>query len=153
MHEAEYIENKGELMDTAQDNILHIIDSPPKAIKSFSAAQALHALNADFFGEAACRQWILKTLHPDGAFCPHCQSAVSNISAAKFWNMQYMACRACGKRSLATKGTILHNSSLSMRQAFALACLIALGLSNKQIAEIVGIHPDSVRLWRLRLNG
>lgn len=95
----------------------------------------------------------MKILHPDGAFCPYCHFELTNGSAEKFWAMQYTTCRACGKRFLATKGTILHNTSLSMRQAFALACLIALGLSNKQIAEIVGIHPDSVRLWRLKLNG
>lgn len=151
----EHIENKEETAykdDEAQDNILSATDSPVHVIKSFSTQQAADALSVAFFDEAVCRQWVLQALHPNGAFCPHCRAALKNESGVKFWNMQYTTCHACGKRFLATKGTVLHNTTLSMRQAFALACFIELGLSNKRIASIIGIHPDSVRLWRLKLD-
>lgn len=150
MNETEHIENKEQSTDTGQDGILSAISAP---IKSFSAAEVLQSLTAKYFNEEACRQWILETLHPDGAYCPACKNKITDdITRNNFSAMRRCKCKHCGKWFSATVGTILHNSQLSMRQAFALAVLISLGLGNKQIAKIIGIHPDSVRLWRLRLN-
>lgn len=157
MNQTEHVGNKEEstvIAASTQDVSSSTSVAPIHIIKSFSASQAYQSLSADSFDEAVCRTWILKTLHPDGAFCPHCHSELTGESTIRnFWSMTYTTCRDCKKRFLATKGTVLYNTSLSMRQAFALAVLVALGIGNRQIAEIVSIHPDSVRLWRLRLNG
>jgi transposase-like protein len=123
------------------------------SIKSFLPADSLKAFNDTVLSEDACRRWFLGKLHPDGINCPRCKKEITSGTTVKnFWSMKRCLCNHCGKRFLATDGTILHKSRLSMTQVFALAILLALGIDNKSIAGIIGIHPDSVRLWRMRFD-
>lgn len=158
MEMIEHIENQGVAevneMQTEQNALSEPTNSETAhaAIKTFSTNGALQTFNADFFAEDVCQAWILKALHPDGAYCPRCGQRIEDeITLKNFWMMLRCKCKSCQKWFTATVGTILHNSQLTMRQSFALAVLMALGLTNKQIAGIIGIHPDSVRFWRMRL--
>ena len=79
------IKEKNDLLNNnAQDILSTITDSQNiTVLKSFSVDQAIDALHINFFDEAACHSWILKTLHPKGAFCPHCKTELKNESAVK----------------------------------------------------------------------
>ncbi len=121
-------------------------------IKNISVSKTLNSFTADILDEDRCRKFILDALHPDGIFCPQCRMRLQDERTVKnFYTGKRCLCKECGKKFFPTHGTVLHKSSLSMSQAFALAVFIALGASNKQIAGIVGIHPDSVRIWKMRL--
>lgn len=121
--------------------------------KHFKPSEALNECNADFFSEDRCREWILKKLHPEGAYCPFCRNKITDETTLKnFWTLKRCVCKNCNKWFSATYNTIIHGSHLTMAQAFALAVFLALGIDNKQIAKIIGIHPESVRIWRSKFN-
>ena len=104
--------------------------------------------------EDTCRRWLLELLRPDGTTCPKCKNKIADETTVKnFWSGRRCTCKHCGKKFYATHGSILAHSSFSMRQIAFMIILIALDISNKQIADIIGIHPDSVRLWRMNING
>lgn len=122
-------------------------------VKSFSPEKALEALSANFFREDACRDWLLKTLHPDGAHCPGCGTRLEDKkSVHNFWNLRRCECKVCKKWFSATSGTILHGAQLNMRQTFLLIFLLSLGIDDRKIAEICGISSGTVRLWRMRFS-
>lgn len=138
-------------IDIQGDFSMNEMQSEQSGVKSLSPVDSLKALTSAVLTEDACRHWILSCLHPNGINCPQCKSRLTDETTVKnFWQGKRCHCKVCKKRFFPTDGTILHRSRLSMKQSFALAFLIALGVENKKIAEIVGIHPDSVRLWRLR---
>jgi hypothetical protein len=113
--------------------------------------EAFQALNVNFFDETRCRDWILKKLHPAGAFCPGCQQAIDDDRRLyHFWNGDRLNCRHCGKYFTALTGKIFSGSHLDFRGLFLLAVLSGSGTSDKTIAVKLNITPESCRLWRLK---
>lgn len=72
-----------------------------QGLKTFKAEEALKALTVDFFNEKACRDYVLRRLHPDGPQCPGCGRRVNNeISINNFWELRRCECKHCGKCGL-----------------------------------------------------
>ncbi len=113
---------------------------------------ALHEFSSRVLSEEACRLWILQRLHPAGAFCPNCQTALKRRAELSFWEGKRTYCKFCEKQFSVTTGTILANISMNMREVFLLLVLIAMKVDKKEIARILNIHPDSVKNWEKRLN-
>lgn len=123
-----------------------------QGFKTFSPEAVLKAFTVQCLREDACRDYILKTLHPDGAHCPECGSTLeSEATIRNFWEMRRCQCQVCNKWFTATTRTILHNSQLDMRQFFVLATFLPIGMPIEEIARIAGISPGTVRLWKLKL--
>ena len=116
--------------------------SPESALKDF-----LFVLSQE-----NCRKLILPRFHPDGAYCPVCHQMIGERAKESFWAGKKIHCKSCGKWFSATTGTILNNTKLDYKAIYLLLVLPALGLDNREIAGIIGIHRDSVRNWRKRLN-
>lgn len=127
-----------------------------RALKYFTTRQAAAAFTSDFLDKEACRAWILKRLHQD-ARCPDCRAAVEGAASKQnFWAGARCICRHCGRKFMAVSGTFLQGSQLHFRQVFMLAVLINLqnsGLDIKRIASIIGISPDTVRIWIKKFGG
>jgi transposase-like protein len=113
--------------------------------------EAFEALNADFFDEARCREWILKKLHPGGAFCPVCQRSINDGRRRyHFWNGDRLNCEHCGKYFTALTGQIFSGTHLDFNRLFLLAVLTGAGIKDKIIANKLKLSPESIRLWRIK---
>lgn len=115
----------------------------------FSARDVLEVFNVNFLDYEFARMWVLKRLHPDGTHCPGCGiPPLSNEFMQRFWQGKRMRCPQCGKYFTALTGTFLSGCHLDFRGVILLAVLLALGIHDKQIAAIVEMSSENVRLWR-----
>jgi hypothetical protein len=113
--------------------------------------EAFEAFNAEFFDETKCKEWILKKMHPEGAFCPRCHTAIEEDRRLEhFWNGERLHCLACGKYFSALTGTILSGVHLDQRRLFLMITLCGAGINDKIIAKKLNISPESCRLWRIK---
>ena len=108
--------------------------------------------SADFLNETACRLWILKRLHPEGPHCPACTISVHNKFEQRFWMCARLRCR-CGKYYTALTGTFLSGSQFSFAEIILLAMFFSLHISDREIADILDISAENVRLWRHKFEG
>lgn len=117
--------------------------NPTTALKSFSSFM---------ISAKASRYWFLSKLHPDGAYCPHCNRKLTGERAIKsFWDGRRTWCKSCQKQFYATTDTVLNNTELNFQKLYLLLVLSALGIQEKIIAEILNIHPDTVKKWQRKL--
>lgn len=106
--------------------------------------------NANFLDYEFARIWVLKRLHPDGAYCPGCGVAVHENKMQRFWSNQRISCRVCGKYFTALTGTFVAGCQMDFRSLILLSFLLALDVNAQIIARIIGISKENVRLWRLK---
>lgn len=119
----------------------------------FTSSEVAGIFGSNFLDEEVCRQWILKRLHPVGAFCPVCGFRLSGRQAARFWQDKPVCCPECGKTFTARTGTILAGKNLSYQEIILMAWLMARNYSNIEIADVIGCNRETVRLWRFQLEG
>ncbi|MBI5598407.1 MAG: hypothetical protein HY890_01565 [Deltaproteobacteria bacterium] len=109
---------------------------------------------ADLLDEAACRAWVLETLHPRGAHCPGCAARIEDATTLKnFWAGRRCACK-CGRWFTALADTPFHGTQLSYGQICliaALADIMATGLSVFKISAAAGVSDDTARVWIKKL--
>ena len=114
---------------------------------------ALADFNAEFLNEQMCRWWVLHRLHHRGVFCPPCSRQVCDgAQLQSFWSLKRIKCRDCSKFFSARSGTFLSGSHMDLTQVFLLTLLVAMGVENGLIAEILSCNPETVRLWRARFD-
>jgi len=116
----------------------------------FIPSDVLQVFNAHFLDYDFARLWILKRLHPAGAFCPRCGVPVPNHKLRRFWSAGRLSCLTCGKFFTALTDTFIAGCQLDFRNLVLLSVLLALGVHDRQTAAIVGMCPDNVRLWRYK---
>ncbi len=119
-----------------------------KHSRLFAVSEVAAIFGPNFLDDEVCRQWILKRLHPAGAFCPSCGSGMQGRASDRFWQGRPVTCAGCDKDFTARTGTILAGKNLSYREIILVAYLMARGDSNTDIAETVGCNRETVRLWR-----
>ncbi len=118
-------------------------------IRAFTTKQALSALSVKFFSDYECRGWIIKNLHPEGAFCPGCRKEIlDETTLSNYWNGRRCKCKSCGKWFSAFSGTFLQECQMDERKIFILAILTELNLHKNEIARILDINPATVRIWQ-----
>lgn len=117
-----------------------------RVCRGFTVSEAVAVFDAGFLNSSRCREWVLKQLHPGGVGCPDCGAAITEGLSP----FDRRKCKKCGKWFTALTGTFLHGAQLEPEQVFLLAVLSGLGVDKKEIARILGIHPDSVRLWQAK---
>lgn len=117
----------------------------------FTARQAVEAFSADYLNIASCTLWVLNQLHIEGPHCPECEARIEDKTTLEnFWKLERCNCKNCGKWFNALTGTILHKVQIKPHEAFILATLSGLHVDIKEIARIVQVHPDTVRLWQMK---
>ena len=120
----------------------------PSGHGRFTPADVLEVFDVNFLDYDFSRMWVLKRLHPNGAYCPGCGAALPENKLQRFWSNQRISCRACGKYFTALTGTFVGCCQLDFRGLVLLSVLLALGVHDRKIAAIVGMSRDNVRLWR-----
>ncbi len=129
------------------DNNQRCLDTNAKPI-CLVPSDVVKVFNAGFLDEAACRQFILSTLHPKGARCPRCNAPLSERRTAAFWTGQRVKCGHCRKEFTGLTGTFLIGCHWDFTQIFLLFVLIGLGLKDPQIASILDCRVETVKKWR-----
>lgn len=114
----------------------------------FDIADVIRDFKKKFLNEETCREWVLKRLHPDGAFCPGCGVAVPEKSLQRFWMSERLKCCQCEKFFTALTGTFLSGCQLDYREVILLAVLLSPDINDKTIAEILDMSSANVRIWR-----
>lgn len=62
--------------------------------------------------------------------------------------MKRIKCAGCGAMFTAMTGTFLSGTHLQCEEIVLMCMLLSLGVQDKEIARIVRISAESVRLWR-----
>lgn len=102
------------------------------------------------FDDAACRRWVLETLHPHGARCPACDTLTADTPTIRnFWAGRRCVCKFCGRKFMALSGTFLQGAQISFAQVFLIVALIEMdaGIPVPTIAAAAGVSDDTVRAW------
>jgi len=96
-------------------------------------------VQARFCDEKACRQYLAESRWPDGFRCPACGHGDALELPTRFlWR-----CRACGRDTSVTAGTILHRTRTPLTRWFWAAYLVTThtpGLSALQLQRQLGIR-------------
>jgi len=125
----------------------------PGTPATFRASDLLAAFGPEFLDDGVCRDWVLRRLHPAGAFCPGCGAGIQGDNRLqRFWSGLRLTCPSCGKFFTALTGTFLARSQQSFRELVLLAFLLEAGFSNTETARLVGNHTNTVRMWRLKFD-
>jgi transposase-like protein len=114
----------------------------------FDINDVIHDFRVNFLNEIACREWVLKRLHPSGAYCPGCGVAIPEKSLQRFWMSERVKCCQCDKFFTALTGTFLTGCQLDYREVLLLAVLLSPDMTDKTIAEILEMSAANVSIWR-----
>lgn len=117
----------------------------------FTPATAGAFFGMDLIKFEECAQWLVARLHPSGIICPGCSVEITdNKRRERFRSLEQIRCPECGKKFTAATGTILNESKLEAREIYLLAVMIWLEVPAKRIAEVLRVHPDTVRNWQMK---
>ncbi len=125
-----------------EDNIGRNVFVPHDVAASFRAG---------FLDEDACRAWILGTIHGRGPVrCPECRGEMEGKALQRFWEGKRVCCRRCGKFFTALTGSFLAGCHMTYGEVLLLAVFLHFGISPREIAGILKISPETVRLWDIK---
>ena len=119
--------------------------------RSFTIGDVGRSFKAGFLDQEVCRWWILKKIHGDGAItCPECYAPLTDIALRRFWEGCRICCRACGKYFTALTGTFLGGCHMDYREIYTLALFLHHNIPAREIARILQISSETVRLWEIK---
>lgn len=129
-------------------NITEIKDA--KILGILNPSQVIKAFTAEFLVEAFCRYWVIEQLHPAKNFkCPECGARIPDNLLRSFWENKRIECK-CGKWFTALTGTFISGCHMDFREIVFFMLLLGLGVQDKEIARMLKISTESVRLWKLK---
>ncbi len=92
-----------------------------------------------FPGDAACLEWLVNYLYPQGLFCKKCDCPRPHHAMT---TRRSYSCDYCGHHVHPTAGTIFHKSSTSLKTWFHAIFLMSTtrcGISAKQVQRETGV--------------
>jgi transposase len=101
----------------------------------------------DFPDDAACMDWLVGYLYPDGIFCPTCERVTKHHRVR---SRTCYSCQFCGHDEYPLVGTIFENSATSLRLWFHAIFLMSqtrCGISAKQLERELGVTYKTA--WRM----
>lgn len=107
----------------------------------------VHDLQSDFPDEAACLEWLVNYLYPDGITCKVCEKITKHHPMK---TRKSYSCDECGHHVHPTAGTIFHKSRTPLRSWFHAVYLMSTnkaGTSAKQIERELGVTYKTA--WRM----
>ena len=127
------------------------VDLPASGTRSFTPGDVGREFGAGFLDEGVCRWWILKKIHGDGQItCPECHVPLTDVALRRFWEGNRIRCRACGKYFTALTKTFLSGCHMNFREIVLLADFLHHNYPAREIARILRISPETVRLWEIK---
>src|SRR6202166_577774 len=108
---------------------------------------SLMEFEREFPDDAACLEWLVKRLYPDGIHCPRCEKITKHHREAK---RPSYACQNCGHHEHPMRGTIFEDSATSLKLWFYAIFLMSstrCGISAKQIERELGVTYKCA--WRM----
>ena len=101
--------------------------------------------------EASCRTYLTAIRWPNGFVCPQCGATATWVLPREVW-----ACRACGRKTSVTAGTLFHDSRLPLHRWFSAIWYVVgqkSGASALGVQRLLGLgsyHTAWAWLHRLR---
>ena len=135
-----------------QDNSSAVTATPtmPRHVPPFMVSDSF---GAAFLDEAFCTRYFLDMSHGRLAHCPECKEELTDDrQERRYYAMKKFTCKSCGQTVTAKKGTVLENCSLTPSQYILLALFLEAGSKTTDIARIVGMSAENVRIWKGKLN-
>jgi transposase-like protein len=119
----------------------------PKRSSASESAYTLFEFEQDFPDDAACLEFLVGMLYPDGIFCPKCDRVTKHHRDS---TRPSYTCQFCGRHEHPMVGTIFENSATSLRLWFYAMYLMAstrCGISAKQLERELGVTYKTA--WRM----
>lgn len=104
-------------------------------------------LQADFPNDAACLEWLIKYLYPNGIICNKCDHPTKHY---KVRGRRSYVCSGCGNHFYPTAGTIFHRSRTPLTDWFHAIYIMSTnksGTSARQIQREIGVTYKTA--WRM----
>ncbi len=104
-------------------------------------------LHADFPNDAACLEWLVQHLYPNGIICSKCDEKTKHY---KVTGRRSYVCTKCGNHFYPTAGTIFHKSRTSLTDWFHAIYIMSsnrAGTSARQIEREIGVTYKTA--WRM----
>jgi hypothetical protein len=120
----------------------------PKKVRSSKATATLLEFEARFPDDAACLDWLVEHLYPEGIYCPTHERITAHHRVK---NRTCYECQ-CGHQEYPMRGTIFEGSSTSLRLWFYAIYLMAstrCGISAKQLEREIRVsYPTAHRMFK-----
>jgi transposase len=119
----------------------------PKRSSASESRYSLMEFMRQFPDDAACLDFLVEKLYPDGIYCPKCEKVTKHHREKK---RPSYACQYCGHHEHPLVGTIFENSATSLRLWFYAMYLMAstrCGISAKQLERELGVTYKTA--WRM----
>lgn len=119
----------------------------PKRGSASESRYSIMEFERDFPDDAACLDWLVGELYPDGIFCPKCDKVTKHHRDTK---RPSYSCQFCGRHEHPMKGTIFENSATSLKLWFHGIYLMSstrCGISAKQLERELGVTYKTA--WRM----
>lgn len=119
----------------------------PRRSTASESRYTLFEFDQDFPDDAACLDYLVSQLYPNGIFCPICQRVTKHHREKA---RPSYSCQFCGHREHPMVGTIFENSATSLRLWFYAMYLMAstrCGISAKQLERELGVTYKTA--WRM----
>src|SRR2546428_2794151 len=123
------------------------IRNNPKRAGGSESRDTFYEFDERFPDDAACLEWLVGYLYPDGIYCPTCQRVTKHHRDK---NRPSFQCQFCGHREHPMVGTIFENSAISLRLWFHGIYLMSqtrCGISAKQLERELGVTYKTA--WRM----
>lgn len=115
--------------------------------KASESRYTFYEFDRDFPDDAACLEWLVGFLYPDGIHCPKCGKVTKHHKAK---DHPYYSCQFCGHHEHPMRGTIFEGSATSLRLWFHAIFLMSstrCGISAKQLERELGVTYKTA--WRM----
>lgn len=119
----------------------------PKRSTASESRYTFTEFEQDFPDDAACLNWLVGHLYPDGIFCPKCERVTKHHRVK---TRTCYACQFCGHQEYPMRGTVFEDSATSLKlwfHAFFLMAQTRCGISAKQIERELGVTYKTA--WRM----
>ncbi|MFN2489334.1 MAG: IS1595 family transposase [Actinomycetota bacterium] len=119
----------------------------PRRSTASESRYTIFEFDQEFPDDAACLDYLVATLYPDGIYCPTCKKVTKHHREAK---RPSYACQYCGHHEHPLKGTIFEGSATSLKLWFYGIYLMAstrCGISAKQLERELGVTYKTA--WRM----
>ena len=119
----------------------------PKRSTASESRYTVFEFDREFPDDAACLDWLVARLYPDGIFCAKCQRVTKHHRVK---SRPSYSCQFCGHHVHPMKGTIFEGSATSLRLWFHAIFLMSqtrCGISAKQLERELGVTYKTA--WRM----
>lgn len=119
----------------------------PKRSRASKSRYALFEFERDFPDDAACLDYLVKKLYPNGIYCPTCKRVTKHHREN---GRPSYSCQFCGHHEHPMAGTIFQDSATSLRLWFYAIYLMSstrCGISAKQLERELGVTYKTA--WRM----